>query len=76
MRSYKLPYNLPEPVDDGACDHLVGMNLPSVALEGSSGSWSTAPSRLRATVPHTQRSRPFSSATGREAWFSDGGDQR
>lgn len=37
MPYYKLPDNLPEPVDDGACDHLVGAKLPSIALESSSG---------------------------------------
>jgi peroxiredoxin len=33
MHDYsKLPLNLPAPVDDGACDHLVGRALPDVAL--------------------------------------------
>ena len=27
-----LPDALPEPVDDGACDHLVGLPLPAIAL--------------------------------------------
>ncbi|MFI5174560.1 MAG: hypothetical protein ACHQKY_06875 [Terriglobia bacterium] len=29
---YELPEDLPVPADDGACDHLEGMVLPSVSL--------------------------------------------
>lgn len=29
---YELPKDLPIPLDDGACDHLPGMQLPSVLL--------------------------------------------
>lgn len=32
-----LPENLPVPVDDGGCSHLVGMKLPSVLLPSTSG---------------------------------------
>lgn len=32
-----LPSNLPEPVDDGACDHLEGTRLPSMALAATNG---------------------------------------
>lgn len=32
-----LPANLPAPVDDGACDHLSGIRLPSVALMSTAG---------------------------------------
>jgi peroxiredoxin len=32
-----LPQNLPTPVDDGACDHLTGMPLPSIELAATSG---------------------------------------
>lgn len=32
-----LPDNLPIPVDDGACNHLEGMILPSVFLEATNG---------------------------------------
>ena len=32
-----LPPDLPRPVDDGACDHLPGMRLPSLALPATSG---------------------------------------
>jgi peroxiredoxin len=35
---YTLPMDLPVPVDDGACDHLMGSSLPSVTLTGMSGS--------------------------------------
>ena len=34
---YELPGNLPAPVDDGACDHLPGMKLPSVPLMSTGG---------------------------------------
>src|SRR5215212_2664693 len=32
-----LPSDLPEPVDDGACDHLTGRRLPPVPLASTSG---------------------------------------
>lgn len=32
-----LPENLPEPVDDGACDHLPGTQLPSLELRSTAG---------------------------------------
>lgn len=35
---HTLPNNLPMPVDDGACDHLMGNRLPSVLLSSTSGS--------------------------------------
>jgi peroxiredoxin len=34
---YELPRDLPVPVDDGACDHLVGTPLPSIALLSTAG---------------------------------------
>jgi peroxiredoxin len=34
----ELPADLPVPVDDGACDHLPGMRLPSIALLATDGS--------------------------------------
>ncbi len=34
---YELPKNLPIPVDDGACNHLLGMQLPSVSLASTDG---------------------------------------
>lgn len=32
-----LPAGLPEPVDDGAADHLVGLPIPDITLAGSGG---------------------------------------
>ena len=32
-----LPANLPVPVDDGACNHLLGSTLPSVSLTSTTG---------------------------------------
>jgi peroxiredoxin len=34
---HEVPEGLPEPKDDGACDHLPGMKLPSVSLTSTSG---------------------------------------
>lgn len=34
---YALPEGLPRPVDDGACDHLAGLRLPSLALPTTAG---------------------------------------
>lgn len=34
---YEVPEGLPEPEDDGACDHLPGMRLPSASLASTSG---------------------------------------
>ncbi len=34
---YELPKNLPAPTDDGACDHLAGMAMPSVPLRSTAG---------------------------------------
>jgi peroxiredoxin len=34
---YSLPLGLPVPVDDGAADHLVGLELPHLELESSLG---------------------------------------
>ena len=34
---YELPKDLPVPVDDGACGHLLGMQLPSVSLASTDG---------------------------------------
>ena len=40
MRSdnvYELPKDLPVPQDDGACDHLPGLRLPSLPLRSTAG---------------------------------------
>ena len=34
---HEIPEGLPEPEDDGACDHLPGMRLPPVSLASTSG---------------------------------------
>jgi peroxiredoxin len=34
---YTLPEGLPVPVDDGAADHLVGLELPDLVLDSSQG---------------------------------------
>jgi peroxiredoxin len=34
---YELPKDLPIPIDDGACNHLRGMQLPSVPLMSTTG---------------------------------------
>jgi peroxiredoxin len=54
-----LPADLPVPVDDGACDHLPGMRLPSLALtatDGTTVNLSTLPGRTIVYVyPRTGR---------------------
>ena len=37
MSVYRLPPDLPAPVDDGAADHLPGSKLPRLVLESSQG---------------------------------------
>ena len=34
---YEVPQSLPDPEDDGACNHLPGMRLPSVSLISTAG---------------------------------------
>jgi len=34
---YELPQDLPVPQDDGACDHLTGLQLPSIPLRSTGG---------------------------------------
>jgi peroxiredoxin len=34
---YELPEGLPVPVDDGACDHLPGMQMPPISLASTGG---------------------------------------
>jgi len=36
---YTLPDNLPIPEDDGACDHLTGFILPTLALPATNGTF-------------------------------------
>ena len=35
--NFPLPQDLPRPINDGACDHLTGMRMPSVSLPSTSG---------------------------------------
>ena len=37
MTDFPLPPDLPRPIDDGACDHLTGMSVPSVSLPSTAG---------------------------------------
>jgi peroxiredoxin len=37
MSLYQLPADLPVPVDDSACDHLEGLEVPALTLESSVG---------------------------------------
>ena len=34
---HQIPQDQPEPEDDGACDHLPGMRMPSVSLRSTAG---------------------------------------
>lgn len=34
---YSLPVDLPAPIDDRACDHLVGTHVPAIALRSTRG---------------------------------------
>ena len=34
---FDLPKDLPVPQDDGACDHLPGMEMPALALASTAG---------------------------------------
>jgi peroxiredoxin len=47
---YHLPENLPVPVDDGACDHLAGLEVPSIALPSTAGRLIDLASQLGTTV--------------------------
>ena len=44
-----LPDNLPIPIDDGACDHLLNAQLPSISLKNTSGTQINL-SELKGTV--------------------------
>ena len=37
MSIYQLPRDLPVPADDGAADHLVGLEVPALSLDSSDG---------------------------------------
>lgn len=42
MSIHQLPAGLPEPLDDGGADHLLGASLPSIVLDSSQGSFDLA----------------------------------
>jgi peroxiredoxin len=44
----QLPSNLPIPVDDGACRHLLGMTMPGVRLRSTNGRWVDVREAMRA----------------------------
>ena len=51
MKSYDtMPDNLPRPIDDGACDHLIGMELPDIELTATDGSLVNLAAQSRKTV--------------------------
>ena len=51
MKTYEtMPEDLPRPIDDGACDHLIGMKLPDIDLLATDGSVVNLSARKRKTV--------------------------
>ena len=51
MKSYDtMPDDLPRPIDDGACDHLIGMKLPDIELMATDGSLVNLSSQSGKTV--------------------------
>ena len=51
MKSYDtMPDDLPRPIDDGTCDHLIGMKLPDIELMATDGSLVNLSSQSRKTV--------------------------
>jgi len=51
MTSFEtMPDHLPKPIDDGACDHLVGMKLPDIDLLATDGSVVNLSAQKRKTV--------------------------
>ncbi len=47
---YTLPKDIAAPIDDGACDHLTGMRLPSISLPSTAGHTVNLASRPGKTV--------------------------
>jgi peroxiredoxin len=65
----RLPDDLPVPVDDGACDHLPGLEVPAVALP------STAGGTVRLADPAAPRTVVFAyPRTGRPGEEPPGGE--
>jgi peroxiredoxin len=58
---FTVPADLPVPLDDGACDHLIGIRLPDVALESTRGrsvDLAREPSRLLVIYCYPRTGRP------------------
>jgi peroxiredoxin len=69
----RLPDDLPVPVDDGACDHLPGMEVPGVALPSTAGGTvrladQAAPRTVVFAYPRT--GRPGEDLPGGEAFWN------
>ncbi len=52
---YVLPPDLPAPVDDGAADHLTGLELPELELESSQGMVNVRELEVLYVYPRTGR---------------------
>lgn len=52
---YALPANLPAPEDDGAADHLTGLDLPDLELESSLGTVNVRDVDVLYVYPRTGR---------------------
>ena len=51
MKTYEtIPEDLPRPIDDGACDHLIEMKLPDIDLLATDGSVVNLSAQKRKTV--------------------------
>jgi peroxiredoxin len=51
MNTYEtMPSGLPRPIEDGACDHLIGMKLPDIGLIATDGSIVNLSRQTRKTV--------------------------
>ena len=51
MKTYEtMPEDLPRPINDGACDHLIGMKLPDIDLLATDGSVVNLSAQKRKTV--------------------------
>lgn len=58
MSFAELPEGLPVPIDDGACDHLIGVDLPEVELPSSSGGKSVIDPELSVVYVFPQMGQP------------------
>jgi peroxiredoxin len=58
---YSVPANLPAPIDDGACRHLVGLEVPPLDLRGTDGTTvrlGTAPTRWTVVYAYPRTGLP------------------